>query len=61
MLSGCEGDRSLAKARQESESGEAAELYRPLAGTARAIFRDEPEALRALGLTGAHRKTYEAR
>lgn len=61
VQSGRTGDRSLATARQGSGMGEAEGLYRALAGTARAVFRDDPEALRALGLTGSHRKTFEAR
>ena len=55
------GDRSLATGAQAGRMRDAQALYRALAGTAKAIFRDDAEALRALGLTGEHRKTHEAR
>lgn len=59
--SGRTGDRISATGKQRDRLGGAQALYSALAGTARAIFGDEPEAMTALGLTGSHRKTYEAR
>jgi hypothetical protein len=53
------GDRLSATADQRDLLAHA--LYAPLAGTARAVFRDEREVLTALGLTGKHSKTYAGR
>ncbi|HEX9952424.1 MAG TPA: hypothetical protein VGB53_11690 [Rubricoccaceae bacterium] len=55
------GDRSAATGTQAGRMREAQAMWRALSGTARAIFRDDAEALRALGLSGKHRGTYEAR
>ena len=61
VQSGSGGDRNAATGAQAGLLRDAQALYRALAGTAKAIFRDEPEALRSLGLTGSHRRTYEGR
>lgn len=61
VQSGSAGDRIAATDEQMDRLADAQALYASLAGTARAVFGDEPEAMTALGLTGTHRKTYEAR
>ena len=61
VQTGRAGDRSLETETQAGRMREAQALWRALSGTARAVFRDDAEALRALGLTGTHRQTFEAR
>ena len=61
VQTGRAGDRSLATGTQSERMRDAQAHWRALSGTARAIFRDDAEALRALGLTGKHRGTYEAK
>jgi hypothetical protein len=55
------GDRLSATADQRDLLADAHALYAPLAGTARAVFRDERDVLTALGLTGKHDKSYAGR
>ena len=55
------GDRLTATAVQTDGLGDAHDLYKPFAETARVVFEDEPDVLTALGLTGEHKRSYAAR
>ncbi|HEX8385098.1 MAG TPA: hypothetical protein VF576_02885 [Rubricoccaceae bacterium] len=55
------GDRLSATAGQRDLLGAAHDLYAALAGTARAVYREEREDRVALGLTGTHDMSYAGR
>lgn len=55
------GDRLSATRAQNDRLAGAHAVYAPLAATARVVFRDDPDVLVALGLTGQHSNAYAAR
>lgn len=55
------GDKLSATQAQNDKLAGAWAVYAPLAATARAVFRDDPDVLTALGLKGKHKKSYAAR
>ena len=55
------GGRLSATRAQRNRLGGVQDLYRPLAATANVVFADDREVRTALGLTGAHGKSYGER